>query len=157
MSKTPVVHNIRADLAFSTLGHLAVACNHVQAQITLRRERFFLTFHFIFAGKKPWPTSRTNTPKTYRANSMSMINVSIAICAAKPRLPISNVTMTAGIPTSINNRRRRKKKDFARKQWKAAQSKQSGTTERNPVAAVHDRRISWPSKAVGAHRAPLQF
>jgi len=39
-------------------------------------------------------------------------------------LPISNGTMTAVIPTSINNRRRQKKKDFARKQWKAAQLKQ---------------------------------
>jgi len=48
MSKTPVVHNIRADLAFPTLRHLAVACNHVQAQIILRWERFFLAFHFTF-------------------------------------------------------------------------------------------------------------
>src|SRR5207302_2042826 len=37
---------------------------------------------------------QTNTPKTYRANFTSMINASTAICAVKPRLPISSGTMT---------------------------------------------------------------
>src|ERR1700720_2466786 len=65
-----------------------------------------------------------------------MINASTAICAAKPRLPISNETMTAAIPTSINSRRRQKKKDSAKKQWKAVRSKRSAMmrTGRSAVA-----------------------
>src|SRR5581483_7001985 len=109
--------------------YLVVACNHVKAQIVLHRERFFLAFHFTLR-EKPWPMQRTNTPKTYQVNSMSMINASIAICAAKPRLPIASGTMTAAIPTFRNNRRRRKKKDFARRRWKAVRSKRWATTAR---------------------------
>src|SRR5881392_1525665 len=72
--------------------------------------------------------------------------------SAKPRPPISNETMTAAIPTSINSQRHRKKKDSVKKQWKAVRSKRSVTTgtARNPVAAVCGRRIQWPSKMVGA-------
>jgi hypothetical protein len=32
-------------------GHLAVASDRIKTQITLHRERFFLTFHFIFREK----------------------------------------------------------------------------------------------------------
>src|SRR5207237_10729360 len=79
---------------------------------------------------------QTNTPKTYRANFTSMINASTAICAVKPRPPISSGTMTAAIPTFINSQRRLKKKDFAKKRWKAVRSKRSAMmgTERSTVA-----------------------
>src|SRR6266699_4150074 len=79
---------------------------------------------------------QTNTPKTYRANFTSMINASTAICAVKRRPPISSGTMTAAIPTFINNQRRLKKKDFAKKRWKAVRSKRSAMmgTGRSTVA-----------------------
>src|SRR5207253_1347809 len=79
---------------------------------------------------------QTNTPKTYRANFTSMINASTAICAVKPRPPISSGTMTAAIPTFINSQRRLKKKDFAKKRWKAVRSKRSAMmgTARSTVA-----------------------
>src|SRR5215469_1375127 len=105
--------------------HLPVASNRSKTQIILQTERFFLTFQLHF-WEKLWPTPRTNTPKTYRANFTLMINASIAICAAKRRLRISNETMTAAIPTSTSNQRLRKKKDFAKRRWKAARSKRSG-------------------------------
>ena len=57
-----------------------------------------------------------------------MINASIAICAARRPPPILNGTMTAATPTCTNSRRRPKKKVSAKKRWKAARSKQSGTT-----------------------------
>src|SRR6266704_807236 len=79
---------------------------------------------------------QTNTPKTYRANFTSMINASTAICAVKRRPPISSGTMTAAIPTFINSQRRLKKKDFAKKRWKAVRSKRSAMmgTARSTVA-----------------------
>src|SRR5436309_2975886 len=79
---------------------------------------------------------QTNTPKTYRANFTSMINASTAICAVKRRPPISSGTMTAAIPTFINSQRRLKKKDFAKKRWKAVRSKRSAMmgTGRSTVA-----------------------
>src|SRR5438067_2233149 len=67
-----------------------------------------------------------------------MTSASTAICAVKQRPPISSGTMTAAIRTSISSRRRQKKRDSAKKPWKAVRSKRSATTgtARNPVAAV---------------------
>src|SRR5213596_1069035 len=58
---------------------------------------------------------QTNTPKTYRANSMSMINASIAICAAKLRRPISSATTMAAILTFTNSQRLPRKKATSKK------------------------------------------
>src|SRR5256714_2788609 len=73
---------------------------------------------------------QTNTPKTYPVNSTSMTNASTAICAAKQRPPTSSETTTAAIPTSINSQKRLRKRDSAKKRWKAVQSKRSVTTAR---------------------------
>ena len=62
---------------------------------------------------------------------MSTINVSIAIFAARPHRLISNATTTAAILSFTNNPKRQRRKGFATKQKKVAQSKQLGVTARD--------------------------
>src|SRR2546430_15497517 len=69
-----------------------------------------------------------------------MTNASTVICAAKQRRRTSSGTTTAAIPTSINSQKRLRKRDSAKKRWKAAQSKRSVTT------ALRGRYIVEPLK-----------
>src|SRR5205085_2164141 len=66
--------------------------------------------------------------------------------------PISNETTTAAIPTFISNPRRQKKKDFAKKRWKAVRSKRSETTGRKWLGATTGRAITRVNAEPNAER-----
>src|SRR5436309_3282843 len=92
---------------------------------------------------------------------MSMINVSTAIYAAKRLRPISNATTTGVTPTFTSKPKRRKKKLFAKKRWKAARSKPSATTAHKRQKQTSNAQRSTPnvqlrriSRGVGKRTLP---
>jgi hypothetical protein len=88
---------------------------------------------------------------------MSMINASIATCAAKPHLPISSATMMAATLMFTNSQKRPRKKGFVKKQWKVVQLKPSAMTVCSGLERRRcDDRVQWESNTIGAPGAPLQ-
>ena len=93
-----------------------------------------------------WPTLQINMLKTRPEDSSWTISASTAICAGKPHRQILHAVITVAIPMSLNNLQRRRKKLFARKQWKDARSKRSETTAK--AERDRTRTMNHPTKSM---------
>ena len=97
--------------------------------------------------------------KAWLAHSTWTISALTATCAEKLPRPISRAMTMVVTPMSLSSRRRRRKKSFARKQWKVVPWKRSGTTvpvQRERTTMMNLIYPAKPTRRTGEPEAPAR-